>query len=251
MAQQLAGQTWSVATKCQPRKLWDTRYKLLKAEKERMQFFGWGKITEEQGDTAACRRTFRPFPNPARIPALCSTSQAVTHHLLLAQQHGQTGIGKGELRMITGLCNLVLLSLSTPFLWESLSLLFHPHAAAQWLLQQLYADGGRKVGEQTGRAREAGRRNRGPLKRGTGHASDHTLLSPHTPSPHCHQILQPPVLGSVCGWAVPSQPLAVTSAKGLSQRLHCRPMTPGLQGHCPVSMSQERVWEPEGKQSQG
>lgn len=54
------------------------------------------------------------------------------------------------------------------------------------------------------------------------------------------------------GWAqVPSQPLTVTSAKGLSQRLHCRPMTPGLQGHCPVSMSQARVWEPDGKQSQG
>lgn len=246
MAQQLAGQTWSAATKCQPRKLWDTRYKLLKAEKERMQFFWQGKITQEQeGDTAACQRTFQPFPNPARIPALCSTSQAVIHHLLLAQQHGQTGTGKGELRMITGLCTLVLLSLPTPFLWESLSLLFHPHTAARWLLQQLYADGRRKVGERTGRAREAGRRDRGHVKRGTGRASDHTLLPPHTPSPHCHQILQPHC------WAVPSQPLAVTSAKGLSQRLHCRPMTPGLQGHCPVSMSQERVWEPEGKQSQG
>lgn len=50
---------------------------------------------------------------------------------------------------------------------------------------------------------------------------------------------------------VPSQPRTVTSANGLSQRLHCRPITPGLQGHCPVSMSQARVWEPDGKQSQG
>lgn len=104
------------------------------------------------------------------------------------------------------------------------------------------------MGERTGRAREAGRRDRGHVKRGTGRASDRTLLPPHTPLP---PDPTPPLLGSVSGWAIPSQPLAVTSAKGLSQRLHCRPMTPGLQGHCPVSMSQERVWEPEGKQSQG
>lgn len=39
MAQQLAVQTWSVATKYQPRKLWDSHYKLLKIEKEMMQLF--------------------------------------------------------------------------------------------------------------------------------------------------------------------------------------------------------------------
>lgn len=49
----------------------------------------------------------------------------------------------------------------------------------------------------------------------------------------------------------PSQPSGVTSAKGLSQRLHWRPMTPGRQAHCPVSASQARLWEPAGKQSQG
>lgn len=44
----------------------------------------------------------------------------------------------------------------------------------------------------------------------------------------------------------PSQPLGVTSAKGLSQLLHWRPMTPGLQWQRPVSLSQEREDEPTG-----
>lgn len=75
----------------------------------------------------------------------------------------------------------------------------------------------------------------------TQHCAPHISPLPSAP------ILQP----GTAGRGVPSQPFRVTSAKGLSQRLHCRPMTPGLQGHCPVSMSQVRVWEPEGKQSQG
>lgn len=58
-------------------------------------------------------------------------------------------------------------------------------------------------------------------------------------------------LQGVKGQRRPSQPNVVTSANGLSQRLHWRPMTPGLQAHCPVAMSQVRLWEPWGKQSQG
>ena len=46
--------------------------------------------------------------------------------------------------------------------------------------------------------------------------------------------------------ALPSQPLVVTSAKGLSQRSHWRPMTPGLHGHWPSSGSQTRDREPVG-----
>lgn len=44
----------------------------------------------------------------------------------------------------------------------------------------------------------------------------------------------------------PWQPLGVTSAKGLSQLLHWRPMTPGRQWQRPVSLSQEREVEPTG-----
>lgn len=50
---------------------------------------------------------------------------------------------------------------------------------------------------------------------------------------------------------IPSHPVDVTSAKGLSQRLHWRPMTPPLQGHCPVTASQVRDSEPTEKHSQG
>lgn len=50
---------------------------------------------------------------------------------------------------------------------------------------------------------------------------------------------------------IPSHPVDVTSAKGLSQRLHWRPMTPPLQGHCPVMASHVRDSEPREKHSQG
>ena len=60
-----------------------------------------------------------------------------------------------------------------------------------------------------------------------------------------------PHAGAGGGRRGPSQPRTATSAKGLSQRLHWRPMTPGLQLHWPRSMSQARLWEPCGKQSQG
>lgn len=50
---------------------------------------------------------------------------------------------------------------------------------------------------------------------------------------------------------IPSHPVDVTSAKGLSQRLHWRPMTPPLQGHCPVTASHIRDSEPREKHSQG
>lgn len=83
-------------------------------------------------------------------------------------------------------------------------------------------------------------------------AAHPALRSPHLPTAiSSHPAAPARLISSAAGRDVPSQPFRVTSAKGLSQRLHCRPMTPGLQGHCPVSMSQERVWEPEGKQSQG
>lgn len=50
---------------------------------------------------------------------------------------------------------------------------------------------------------------------------------------------------------IPSHPVDVTSANGLSQRLHWRPMTPPLQGHCPVTASHVRDSEPREKHSQG
>lgn len=50
---------------------------------------------------------------------------------------------------------------------------------------------------------------------------------------------------------IPSHPVGVTSAKGLSHWLHWRPITPPLQGHWPVMGSQVRDSEPIGKQSQG
>lgn len=45
---------------------------------------------------------------------------------------------------------------------------------------------------------------------------------------------------------LPRQPLAVTSAKGLSQLLHWRPRAPGRQGHCPLWGAHEREVEPTG-----
>lgn len=48
------------------------------------------------------------------------------------------------------------------------------------------------------------------------------------------------------GACSPRQPLAVTSAKGLSQPLHWRPRAPGRQGHCPLWGAQEREVEPTG-----
>lgn len=73
---------------------------------------------------------------------------------------------------------------------------------------------------------------------------------------HTHRRAQQPVPEmrperGLSGQCRPLQPSVVTSAKGLSQRLHWRPMTPGLQAHCPVSASQVRLWEPCGKQSHG
>lgn len=50
---------------------------------------------------------------------------------------------------------------------------------------------------------------------------------------------------------IPSHPVDVTSANGLSQRLHWRPITPPLQGHCPVMASHVRDSEPREKHSQG
>lgn len=45
---------------------------------------------------------------------------------------------------------------------------------------------------------------------------------------------------------LPSQPLAETSAKGLSQRLHWRPITPDLHWHWPLSRSHVLEKEPTG-----
>lgn len=63
MAQQLAGQIWSVATKYQPRKLWDSHYKLLKTEKKKMTQFFWQDKNHNKEIFHPAQRTFLQFPS--------------------------------------------------------------------------------------------------------------------------------------------------------------------------------------------
>lgn len=86
----------------------------------------------------------------------------------------------------------------------------------------------------------------GPMWEPPGGTRSHPEPLPREPSMPWDLVATCQSQPAARGACSPRQPLAVTSAKGLSQLLHWRPRAPGRQGHCPLWGAQEREVEPTG-----
>lgn len=127
-----------------------------------MQFF-WQDKNHNNETFQPAWRTFLLFQSPVRISILCSASQAVTHQLLLIQQIGQTGTGRGELRMIMGLWILAVpISACSFIVGKHFSFISPTHCGEMAVAAALcwsQEDGG-WVGERKGRMGKMGKKGR-------------------------------------------------------------------------------------------